>query len=375
MSYRTGVIVTALLVALIALHALTAAAEDQGQRRVIREPVQHDVYLAARTVSVDAAVGGDVVAAGQSLNFSAPVAGDLIAAGEIVTVTGSVADDLRIAGRELSVASNIGDHMVAAGQSVTLRPSAVVGSFAWLAGETIRIDGSIGDDAKMAGQEVTVGGTIGGNAEIWAERIWVAAGTHIRGDLIWHSQKPPEISKDAVIDGQVIEKPLPEQMAERPPGIGGPIFLFLSVLLAGGVLYLLLPTVVTMTANEARKEPWWSLALGLIVIVVVPVLVLLLFVSAVGFLLGLMLIALFPVMVVLGYLLGLFVLASVLLNLLGKLESAGKWVWIGFFALALLLVYVLAFVPFGGLVVLLLTLLGIGALWRTWLPRREGTRS
>src|SRR5690606_16560227 len=117
------------------------------------------------------------------------------------------------------------------------------------------------------------------------------------------------------------------------------------------------------SADQIKTSPWLALALGLATAVAVPVLAALLFITVLGIPLGLLVLSLYPVLLLLGLLLGVLFIAHLLGRALRRAPGDTFALNLLFFALALLVVLLLANVPFaGGLVIALLTLAGLGAL-------------
>ncbi|NVK41283.1 MAG: hypothetical protein HWE39_08565 [Oceanospirillaceae bacterium] len=343
----------------------------------IDEPQTEDVYIAGRDVEVFADAEQDIVAAGQRVSINGQVGGDVIAAGETVLLRGDIVDDVRVAGRSVTLFGQIGDHLVAAGQRVSVERGAEVGGRAWLAGETVQVDGRIGRALKAMGRKVTLGGEVNGDANITGEEIRIEAGAIVHGDLVWSGKHEPEISAEAQIAGEVVQKPLPEYLVE-PPELHGGVRSILGILgpcVAGVVIYLLFPQASLATASAAQASPWKSLGLGFLVLVVTPVAMGLLFVTVVGYVLALMLLALYLVTLALGALAGFFAVGDLGLRLLGKAEIPSRSLRVLSIIAAIVIVAAIQFIPLlGGFIGFLVWLLGLGAvalsLYRAY-PRKS----
>jgi len=339
-------------------------AQTLGETVLIRAPVEQDLYIAGRHIEVMAEVQGDLVAAGQVISISEMIQGDVIAAGETVNLRARVLDDVRVAGRQVTLASEVGDHMVAAGERVTLESGSRVGGWAWLAGESVRMSGYVGKELKVAARHVIVSGEVMGNVELIAEKIEILDGAHLHSDLIWRGEHPPQLDDGALIDGRVIELPLPEHMKQEE---GAPLaafaFFAVSLIATGVVLYLLFPRVIVQTSTMLRRQPWICLGLGGAVLVITPLVILLLFVTTIGALLALALLACYLVMLLLAVVVGVFAVGELGLHFAAKGKEAGKGLRIVAFVVAILLLGLLQIIPFvGGLVELVLVLFGLGGL-------------
>lgn len=358
------------LLAALALLSSAFAAYRTGDSLLLREAVTEDLYLAGRTVDVLAPIQGDLVAAAQRLRLAAPLSGDLIAAAERLELSAPVADDARLAGRELSLRAAVGGHLVAAGAEIELTGEAGVTDWAWLAGGSLRVDGRVGS-LKAAGNRVVIGGTVAGDAEIMAEEVELLPTARIDGDLRVRSHNKPRIARAESVGGRIIVTE-PPAAPERPvaPGIAGMLVSVLVLLVTAGALYLLFPGYAHAASAEARAAPVKTPALGLAVLAATPVLVVVLFVTGVGFLLGLAVLALYLTALLLGLVTGLFCAADWGLRR-RRPERPGRGRGLLAVTLAVLALAVLQLVPvLGGLAIFLLLLFGLGALtlrlWRAY---------
>lgn len=348
-----------------ALGASALFAQRIGESVEIREPVEHDLYAAGRGVYVLAPVAGDLVAAAQRVSVEADVEGDVIAAGETVSLWATVLDDVRAVGREVVLAGQVGDHMVAAGETVRLEPAARVGSWAWLAGSTVDVAGAVGGELRIGAATARVRGEVGGDLQVRAETVEIADTARVHGDLIWYGERAPTIGAGARIDGRVLQRPgaVPAPGAPGAAAAAAAAAVFAAgLMVAGVVLYLLFPGFALAAVSAVHAAPWRCLGLGLAGLAATPLVVVLLFVTAVGYLLGLALLAVYLVALLVGGLLGALVLGDAGLRSLRRLQ-AGRWLRAASIVLAIVVMGLVQWVPIlGPLVVLALLLAGLGAL-------------
>jgi hypothetical protein len=354
-----------ILLFLVGVTPTTLQAQDAGQTVIKREPIEHDYYAAGETVHIAGPVSGDVVIAGQRLTIDGPVSEDVIAAGEVVNLNSDIGDDVRAAGRVVQINATVADHLVAAGETVTLGPQSRIGSWAWLAGRRIEVLGRVGQELKVGGNEVIIAGEIGGDVTVMAERVQVLDEAVIKGSLQVQSRNPPEIASGARILGDVTHLPMPE--VEPVPVIKfillvGLVYLA-GLVLTGIVYYLMFPHFSVATARQIEQAPLASLGLGFVVLLIGPLLIFALFITGVGFLLGLLFAAAYFLMVITGGLTGVIYLSDVTLRRLFKKEAAGKGAMVLTLIGAFLVLGLVQLIPLlGSLAVFLLTVLGIGAL-------------
>lgn len=343
-------------------------AQEAGEVVIKRGNIEDDVYAAGRRVEVMATVQGDVVAAGQYVSIDESVAGDVLAAGETVAIRATVQDDVRAAGRSVSLAGQVAGHVVAAGETVEIAPAVTIGGWAWLAGWEVSVAGRIGRDLRVAGQVVILSGTVHGDVEIMAEDIRILESARIDGNLIYHSNREPDIAAGARIAGDTIAQPVPYEQAE---GHGAGLFLFLVLLVAAAVYFLLFPVFSMASVDGLWRSPLLAAGTGLTVLFALPFAVLLLFVTMIGMLVAISLLAAWLVSLLLGFLGGVIFAGDAGLRLAGRAVSAGRGMRLLSIAAALAVILLLQLVPVLGAVVLaVLFISGTGALylqvWRVY---------
>jgi len=333
-------------------------AQETGDSVVIRDVSNKDLYAAARSVDIQAVVKGDVVAAGERVTVSGAVTDDVIAAGRTVTVSGPVGDDVRLAGETVTVSRSVAGHAVIAGSEVFLESGSEITDWAWVAGGRVTIAGNVGGELKVAAGEFTLTGTIDGDAYVVGERIHIEDGAVINGNLTWRGNDEPVISDGAVIRGEVIAGP-PIEEAEGP-GFGFRVYIALTLLIAAGVLYTVLRSACEACVMRVQSRPGWSLLLGLVVFATTPVLIMILFVSGIGALLGVVLLLTYGLALILGLLTGIVAAARLGLKWLRRDEEPSLGlVWAAIAGVALLLAIA---GPLAAVINTFLMFVGLGAL-------------
>lgn len=340
-------------------------AQELGEVVIKRGVVDDDLYLAGGQVDLYATVNGDVVVAGGQLQLEGDISADVIAAGGTIALRGSVGDDARIAGGEVRIAARVGDDLVAAGGRIHLSPVASIGGRAWLTGGDIRIDGQVADELRVSAGRVVITGAVNGNVEIRADEIVIEETAVISGHLLYKSSHEASIAEGARIDGEVRHTPVEIDMKPVVTSVilAGLVLLF-SIILTAVVLYLLFPDYCLGVSQTLHDHPWQALAIGLAVFAGVPLLVVILFSTAVGVWLALMLLAIYLVMLLAGYFAGALYVGNAGLNMLHKTDVSKTLRAIAL-AVAIFFLAVINLVPLlGSLANWLVLLAGMGALSR-----------
>lgn len=337
-----------------------------------------DLYVAGRTVEVDARVEGDVVAAGSALRLAGSVTGDALLAGGRVTVEAEVADDVRAAGGDVVVSARVGEDLVAAAGRLAVLPSARVGGRARLAGGEVEVAGHLGRGLEVYGREVRLSGEVAGDVEVVADSLEVLPSARVGGTLFHATRRPPRIAPEAHVGRVAPLDPATDWRAEaisrlhgwRAEGVralgmvGWATFVaaWPALLVTGLVALLAAPRLTLAAARTVASDPGKSLGLGFVTAVVAPALAIVLLATVVGLWLGLALLALYPVALLAGLVVGVAWLGDLLARTVTG-PGPTRLVEAGGFAVAVVLLALLSLVPYiGGWLPPLVLLLGLGAI-------------
>ena len=349
-----------------------AHGQEIGRNVLVREAAEGDVYAAGSEVIVQANVVGDLVAAGGSVAVTGAVSEDLIAAGGSVSISGPVGDDVRLAGGSVSLNAAVSGHAAIAGGEVRIEAGSQIGEWAWLSGGEVIMAGQVGGDLKVAAGSVQLTGTVAGDAELASGEIRVGEGAVIGGDLIWRSREEPSIADGATIAGEIRRgEPLPA--FERESGFWDGLLGLLGIVVAAGLLYTLLRPAMDAAFTSMHLQPGLSLLLGLAVFAITPVLTILLFVTGIGWLLGLVVLMAYVLALVVGGLVGIVLIARWLLLSFRDETAPGLgrvWLAIALVVLVISLLYVLP--PVGILAGTAVLFLGLGAMAHETYRRLRG---
>jgi hypothetical protein len=353
---RTLLAVLGLGIAVPALAAIRGGGSIE-----IRDPVGEDLYAAAGQVIVSGPVDGDAVLAGGSVTVGGDVSGDALLGGGSIEVSGVVGDDLRAGGGQVIVNGLVTDQAILAGGTVVLGSEGAVAGRMWVAGNSVDVLGQVGGNLRITAASARIGGRIEGNVEVAARSIIIEPDAIIAGDLLWRSDAEPVIAEDAQILG-VITGSTPafdDEGGGRGRDFGGRIVLAVAVFIATAVLWRLFPDFVRRGSQKLREAPLRTLLSGTLAFLLTPLAVLVLFLTAIGWLLA------FVLMAGYGFALagtGLLALAALAEGIAARGVAGPGW------SRRLLLlagltagVVLLQGIPgVGGLVTVLLWLLGLG---------------
>jgi cytoskeletal protein CcmA (bactofilin family) len=381
----------------------------------------------------DLVAAGSVVTIGPN----GKVEGDLLAVGQSVIIQGQVLDDARAAGTlvRLEGRASVGDDLVAAGAAIETRPETQIAGTAVLVCGQGLLAGVVAEDLKFSGGGLELNGQVTGDVSAdvgepsnvppgispWqsvpnlpADMPAVKGGlilgpeAKIGGRLDYTAEKDANIPAGAVAgevvrtepgktelsDGTVVTIPQPTLLERVADYFRTQLGNLMALLLLGLLFAWALPALLKAGADKLQAKPLPSLGWGFlsVFIFIFAMLVLILAIILVAVLVGVLTLGRLLSTVVLagswvgsgawlvfvmtfGYFTKLIVGYLVARWLLSKLKpDLAQNVFVTVIIGALLVALVEAIPIGGGLVGLILTLFGLGALWllgREWLQRRK----
>ena len=361
-----------------------AAADDDDDPRIkdrLSGNYTQEQFLAGEHVEVsNANVADDIFAAGQEVKFDTVSANHVIAAGGTLWLTNVTADNLILAGWQMELSGTVKDDVIAAacpvcpvGGVVRLTNSMQVGDQAHLVGREVRIAGKVGGNLYAVAQRFELSGTVAGDTHAEAKHIILKRGARIDGNLRWAGPNAPELEEGAVVAGKIVEVepiiPFEKEGPEHPVwwyvvmGIIAVIGILLAFVLLGAVLQWAVPALLANAAATARTTMWASLGRGLAVALLGPAVVALLMASVIGIPIGMITSAALFLLFVLGYVAISYCIGLYLRGRSGQnnvVMGAGSRILTT--ALGMIVMFVVALVPFVGWVVdFLAVLAGVGA--------------
>ncbi len=246
-------------------------------------------YIFGSSVDATEDASNDIVAAGGNVIITGKTGNEVLAAGGTVLLLGKVEGDARVAGGNVTIDNEIGGEAVIAGGRIRLLPKSAVKSDLLAAAGDIRVDGTVEGDARIIGRQVTINGVVNKDAHIKAERIVIGKNALISGDLHYESAQEARIESGAVIKGMRIftrkEAMTSHQKLWRFFWVWLIVKLF-ALEAAALTLYFLLKKKTEEFTELALKRYGYETIRGFIVLVVIPAAILVLFMTLVGWILG-----------------------------------------------------------------------------------------
>jgi len=357
------------IVCLVLLSSAAAAADAPTQDRVERE-AGGDRFSAGGSVSVTAPVAADLLAAGGNVDIDTKVGGDVIATGGDVRIKGDIDSGVFAAGGQLRLNAAVKRSVRVAGGEVEIGPKAQLGGNLSVAGGHVRIEGPVFGYVQAAGGDVTLDSAVGG--DVWATggRLTLGPNARIGGKVHYATHGELTQNPAAVVKGGVerVDFETAWPRAHKQPqhsGFGWVWVVGLMVLAA--VLIGVAPSLTATASDVLKRRPWFALLVGFIVLVCVPIAGIILLATVIGIPLALLVLLAYPILLLLGYELTAIGIGDWAMQRFAA-DRARSWVWRALAAaVVVLLIALLARVPFlGGIVAFLTLLFGLGALALQW---------
>jgi cytoskeletal protein CcmA (bactofilin family) len=381
--------------------------------------IDDDLYLSGEILTIDGTIKGDAVLSGKQITVNGTVDGDLIAAGQTININGTIKDDVRIAGQVLTIDSKakITDDLIAAGASLENKAGSSVGGDVNFFGAQALLAGTINKSVLGAINSLELRGSVGQNMRVTAigdpnplkvpfipkpdvaipeipEGLSILDTAKIGGKLTYKSTKDAQINQKAQVIGGIVREELPYKGQQESGWNGfiqaqtpGEIFLqqlqrLVALLLIGWLLLRFVPGWTQGLTTTIQTKPLPSLGWGLVtfigiwvVITVVPIITVLLSgllaftlpnlilpVVGIGTLfaiflsVGFAIFATFVPQILIGFLSGKWLMQRLRPN-----KSTGRIM--SLFAGLVVFVLLSAIPILGGIFELIITLMGLGAIW------------
>ncbi len=332
------------------------------------EVIDEDVFFAGETVSIRGTVNGDLFIAAKTINIEGNVKGGALLIANRITLSGTLSHSLRMMGQSMVVEGTVGGDILAVGNEVVIGERAQVKGDVVFGARSVLFGGPVGGYVLGGGSSVELQNRIGDDVYLAVKTLSLARGAKIGGDLVYYSEKEASIEPGAEVAGAITHR-IPEfreRLKEVFPfvilaGVVGKIVAYLMMLLVGLVVILLMPRWVDSLAITLKERIGACAGWGALILFVVPVGVAIAFSTVVGITLGAITLSLYIVALYLSQIIVGLLLGRLILRQFNGSVTAGAL--FGAFALGLLLIRLVRFIPgIGFFVWLVVALFGLGAI-------------
>lgn len=363
-----------MLCAMLVLPALAQA--PVNSENTVQRDFGNDRFAAGKLLLIERPVSGDLIAAGSEIEVAAAVIGDALLAGGSVAVNKPISQSLYAAAGKLLINDAVGRNVRVAGGRIEFSPISEVAGNVSASGGEIELKGKVKGYVQAAGGRVFIDAIIVGNVEATSGQVELGPNAKITGNFRYASREPLKRDPAAQTNGgvEIFEAPggwpVPENVEHTIGRSGGWIWT-IGLLIIAALLMLALPNFYARVAGTLRSRPGMSALIGFVTLVCMPIAALIFMITIIGVPLGLLTVMLYALLLVLGYVAaGMSLGEWAVKRVKGDHPSSPLW-RVGAAVLGVLLVSLLARIPWVGAWVALVALIaGVGVLvlqvWTAW---------
>jgi len=342
-------------------HALDVRRGDPQLTVRASETVDDTLVAFGETVNVEGVVNGDLVVFARSVNIRGSVKGNVFGFAQHIDVSGAVEGDIVGFAQTVQSHGRVGQNVFGFAQTARVSDDAQVNGNVTLFCADAAIDGAVGRDATLFASRVDIRGDVSRNVVSYSDRITLIAPGRVGGDLTAHvsSADRARIAEGATVGGKtdIRVRPLqPSRYVTLSFYIWQLIWL-VGAFIVGLVLFSVFPALGRPDL-ESTTAVLKAGGIGLLATLATPI---------VAIIVGITLIGLPAALLTLGlWLAGLYLAKIVLASFIGRalLKHRAQPVNLALVLLVgLALIAVATNLPYiGGVVNVLLTIIGLGAL-------------
>lgn len=358
-----GLFLAAIALAPVALAAeFKSAGKEDGNVSLPGGETHHNLYTAGGNVSVNSVITGDLVAAGGMVSVDGSVEDDAMVAGGTLYLNGSIGGNARVAGGNVTVASPIAGDLVIAGGNVTLSEKASIGGDLVIGGGNVIVNAPVRGSVRASGGNITINSRVEREVKVTAtQKMTFGPRAEVLGAVSYRAPREAVIDQAARLSAVEFNQLEKRDFGRHFAAILtiGFLIKLLAWIIAGLLLMKIRKQAVHAIVESVEKTPWRNLGYGLVSFIIIPIVLLLVFVTVVGYYAGIIASLWYVLMLVVANLVSSIVAGALILRWLNRPgESAPAWqvVVIGVVALS-----VVKFIPILGWIVcgiLLLMVLG-----------------
>lgn len=247
----------------------------------------HSIYRAGDTVTINGTVNGSVYCAGQSVNINATVNGDIVCAGQTLNINGTVNGSVNVVGQTINIGATVTHSINIAGQDITTNSGSVIKDVS-VVGQSITINGKVSRDLSVAGNDVNVNNNVGRNIEADLNKLVLSNGAVVTGKVNYTSPNSIEIKNGAKVVGKITyHKTAPRNTSTAGDFIAFRIYWLVALAVLSMVLAAIFPRFFKAWNPVKGTDFWIRFLTGIVSTFAAPAIVLILFISIIGFPLGL----------------------------------------------------------------------------------------
>lgn len=369
--YRKGALVALSVMMLVTLlfplfvHGQTVLRTDETVSVDADEVVEGNFYSIGSRISVSGEVTEDWIAAGGSVTGNGQFLKDVLLAAGNVQMHGSTTDDLRIISGDAVIADYVGGDVVVVGGTVEILSSATIEGDVLIYANDVVIAGSVGGDVIGRYGSLRIDSVVDGSLDVYARELTLGNQANVMGDIVYESPQELRRAQDATVEGDITYREVIAGISVRDR-IQNAVMPMLILVFSTLTFFLIQRRRFEAVVEHTIERPILFSLVGVGITLVTPVLIVLLFASVLGSLIGVVVASLYLFLLTVGAVLAVPFL-GLFLSRYALQRSKIDLLSIGVGAIVL---YGLLIIPFIGIsVALVILFVTVGGL-ATWLYQR-----
>src|SRR5689334_17632657 len=264
-------------------------------------------------------------------------------------------------GAQVDITEPVNGNVRAAGAEIKL--SAPVSGDAHLAGGEVRVTGAINGKLRAAGGEVVLDAPIEGDASVAAGVLQLGPHARIGGKLVFRGGELKQDPAAQVVGGIEHRTGAMRHSHELDPleRFARGWLWTVGLMVMAAIIAAALPGPTRRMTTELREHPWTAPLIGFIALTCIPIAAVLIMITIVGIPIGILAILGYAALLLVGYVWLSVVVGGMLLDRF-RADVASQIAWrVGAAVIAMLVLALLARVPFvGGWVAFIALMVGVG---------------
>jgi len=273
------------------------------------EVVAGNFYSFTNIFNVSGTVEGDMVVGAGRATLNGSVTEDVLVLGGGVDVHGTVGDDLRVIGGQVVIAEPVAGNVFVVGRNVNILSTATVGGDVLVYGGDLTIAGAVTGTVVGRANTLRIDGPVGKDVNVTTEQLVLGDRAAIAGGVTYVSNELLTRAQNASVTGEVVRNDMVADPGELRPTLV--VVPFLMVLFSVLVWFLVGRSLLQAVVDQSLTNTLRPALLGLFGVLILPMVIAIMLVSVLGTLVGIL--ALFVYIVLL------------ILSLIGMGAVAGVW--------------------------------------------------
>lgn len=276
-----------------------AAFFSNADNVTFNSPIAEDAYIFGKSIRVSAPVSGDIFALGQGLILDQRGGRSLFAASAGDLEVGGTVYNAYLAGNTITLKGEYGKDVYVVGNRIRVAPGTIINGDLRVGGAIVTLEGKILGNVYASVSELESKADISGSMKVNNEQLRFTGGT-VGGDLIYTADESASGLDKIIVNGKTQRKDPPVNSDYDEHYYQNQFLGLLSSLLLGLLLVIYLPQKSMAVVSGVMENYRRSWAVGASAFIVFPLLALLLAFTLIGLTTSIVLILVYIILVIMS---------------------------------------------------------------------------